>query len=135
MGNTHPLIVLLCAGRSGGLRLPIVKRTSGFTKRTCMFRPGLRLSNPSLDVVVRRCLDSDLLSLINIIQRMQGRYIKINFQHCNNSHELLRLNILGGIWFTNTVYYLGYQYARWCRQQEGESAGHDQANHDKYTDP
>ena len=103
MGNTHPLIVLLCAGRSGGLRLPIVKRTSGFTKRTCMFRPGLRLPNPSLDVVVRRCLDSDLLSLINSIQRIEALYIKKNLQHCNILHELLRLNILGGIWFANTV--------------------------------
>ena len=122
-------------GKSGAWRLPIVKRTSGFTRLTYMPRPALRLPSLSLDVVVRWCLDSDLLSLVTIIQRIKGLYIKKNLQHCNISHELLRLNILGGIWFTNTVYYLGYQYARWCRQQEGESAGHDQANHDKYTDP
>lgn len=103
MGNTHPLIVLLCAGRSGGLRLPIVKRTSGFTKITYILRPGLRLSNPSLDVVVRWCLYGDLLSLVIIIQRIQGLYIKKNLQHCNILHELLRLDILGGIWFTNTI--------------------------------
>jgi len=49
------------------LRLPIVKRTSGFQSIRAQTLTSLRLANPSVGKTVRRGIDNDLLSVMIII--------------------------------------------------------------------